>query len=167
MRLAAAFLLALLLQFALTAGRLWWGFAACQPLLLVVVATARRFDPVGVAWYGLAAGLASDVVAGRIIGPGGIAGAIAGFVVATVVRRFEMEGPLYWIVGSLLATACSEVAWMLVLVTLGAHPDHGLSGVLAIVAMTGAAGLVVAAGERVLRAWRSPTRHRRRVLRRL
>ena len=167
MRFAVAFLLALLLQLGLAAGHLWWGFAACQPLLLVVVATARRFDPVGVAWYGLAAGLASDAVAERIIGPGGIAGAIAGFVVATVVRRFEMEGPLYWIVGSLLASACSELAWMLVLVTLGARPDHGLSGVLATMVMTGVAGLMVATGERGLRAWRSPTRYRRRVLRRL
>ena len=41
----------------------------------------------------------------------GIAGAVAGFVVAVVVRRFEMEGPLYWIVGSLLAAACSEAVW--------------------------------------------------------
>jgi len=166
-RLAAAFLAALFLQLGLTASHLWWVLAACQPLLLVVVATARRLDPVGVAWCGLAAGLASDALAERIIGPGGIAGAVAGFVVALVVRRFEMEGPLYWIVGSLVASACSELTWMLLLVTLGARPDHAFSGVLATVVMTGAAGLVVAAGERALRAWRSPARHRRRVLRRL
>jgi rod shape-determining protein MreD len=166
-RLAAAFLAALLLQFGLTASHLWWGLAACQPLLLVVVATARRLDPVGVAWCGLAAGLASDALAERIIGPGGIAGAVAAFVVALVVRRFEMEGPLHWIVGSLLVSACSELTWMLLLVTLGVRPDHAFSGVLATVVMTGTAGLVVAAGERALRAWRSPARHRRRVLRRL
>jgi rod shape-determining protein MreD len=166
-RLAVAFFVALLIQAGLTASHLWWVLPACQPLLLVVVAAARRLDPTGVAWYGLAAGLASDALAERMIGPGGIAGAAAGFVVAIVVRRFEMEGPLYWIVGSLLASACSELVWMLVAATLGARPDHGFSGVLATVAMTGAAGLVVAAGERALRAWRSPTRHRRRVLRRL
>jgi rod shape-determining protein MreD len=166
-RLAAAFVLALLLQLGLTASHLWWVLPACQPLLLVVVAAARRFDPVGVAWYGLAAGLASDAFGERIIGPGGIAGAAAGFVVASVVRRFEMEGPLYWIVGSLLVSATSELTWILVAATLGVRPDHGLSGVLATVAMTGAAGLAVAAAERALRAWQSPTRHRRRVLRRL
>lgn len=167
MRLVVAFGVALLLQVGLTASHLWWALAACQPLLLVVVAAARRLDPTRVAWYGLAAGLASDAFAGRIIGPGGIAGAVAGYVVAVVVRRFEMEGPLYWIVGSLLASTCSELTWMLVAATLGARPDHGLSGVLATVAMTGAAGLAVAAAERALRAWQSPTRHRRRVLRRL
>ncbi|MDD5562866.1 MAG: hypothetical protein PHQ91_04055 [Thermoanaerobaculaceae bacterium] len=167
MKLAAAFVLALLLQLGLTASHLWWVLAACQPILVVVVASARRFDPVGVAWTGLAAGLATDVMAERIIGPGGVAGAVAGFVVAAVVRRFEMEGPLYWIVGSLLAAACSEAVWMLSLASLGARPDHSFTGGLATVAMTSAAGLLVAAGERAWRAWRSPARRRRRVLRHL
>ncbi len=167
MKLAAAFVVAVLLQLGLTASHLWWVLAACQPVLLVVVASARRFDPVGVAWSGLAAGLATDVMAERIIGPGGIAGAVAGFVVAAVVRRFEMEGPLYWIVGSLLAASCSEAVWMLSLATLGAHPDHSFAGGLATVAMTSAAGLLVAAGERAWRALQSPARKRRRVLRHL
>jgi len=165
--LAIAFVIALALQLGLTAAHVWWVLAACQPILLVVVASARRFEPVGVAWTGLAAGLATDIVAERIIGPGGIAGAIAGVVVATVVRRFEMEGPLYWIVGSLLAAACSEAAWMLSLASLGARPDHLLVGGFATVAMTGAAGLGVAATERMVRMFRSPERKRRRVLRRL
>ncbi len=167
MKLAAAFLAALLLQLGLTASHLWWVLAACQPLLLVVVASARRFDTVGVAWVGLAAGLTTDLVSERIIGPGGISGAIAGAVVAVIVRRFEMEGPLYWIVGSLLAGTCSEAAWMLSLASLGAKPDHLFVGAFATVAMTGAAGLVVAAVERTVRMFRSPVRKRRRVLRRL
>ncbi|MGD1149290.1 MAG: hypothetical protein ABR961_15215 [Thermoanaerobaculaceae bacterium] len=167
MKIAVAFLAAILLQFGLTASHLWWVFAACQPVLLVVVASARRFDPVGVAWTGLAAGLATDLMAERIIGPGGIAGAVAGVVVAVVVRRFEMVGPLYWIVGSLLASACSELVWILSLVTLGVKPDHMWIGAFATVAMTGAAGFLVAAAERLARAWKSPERRRRRVLRRL
>ena len=166
MRIAVAFALGVLLQFGLTASHLWWVFAACQPILLVVVGSARRFDPVGVAWTGLAAGLATDLISERIIGPGGIAGAVGGVVVAAVVRRFEMEGPLYWIVGSLLAATCSEAVWMLSLATLGVRPDHLFEGGLATVAMTGAAGLVVASGERALRAWQSPARRRRRALRR-
>ncbi len=167
MTIAIAFLAALLLQLGLTASRLWWVLAACQPILLPVVWSARRFGPVGVAWCGLAAGIATDVIGERIIGPGGIAGAIAGAAVAVVVRRFEMEGPLYWIVGSLLAAACSEAAWLLTVVTLGVRPDHMLLGAFATVAMTGAAGLLVAAAERLGKAWRSPERRRRRVLRRL
>jgi hypothetical protein len=166
-KIAIAFFVAILLQFGLTASHLWWVFAACQPVLLVVVASARRFDPVGVAWTGLAAGLATDLMTERIIGPGGIAGAVAGVVVAVVVRKFEMVGPLYWIVGSLLAAACSELTWILTLVTLGMKPDHMWIGAFATVAMTGAAGFLVAASERVVRAWQSPERRRRRVLRRL
>ncbi|HUK13358.1 MAG TPA: hypothetical protein VLW17_08645 [Thermoanaerobaculaceae bacterium] len=167
MKLAAAFVVALLLQLGLTASHLWWVLPACQPLLLVVVATARRMGPTGVAWSGLAAGLITDVIGERIIGPGGIAGAIAGAVVAAVVRRFEMEGPLFWIVGSLLAAACSETAWIAAVAALGVRPDHAWRGALATVAMTAAAGLVVATVERSWRAWHSPARRRRRVLRRL
>jgi rod shape-determining protein MreD len=166
-KLVVAFAAALVLQFALSASHLWWVLAACQPLLLVVVATARRSGPVRVAWCGLAAGLLADAVGERIIGPGGIAGAVAGAAVAVVVRRFEMEGPLFWIVGSLLAAGCSEGVWMLLMATLGAQPDHTWHGSLATVAMTAAAGLAVAAGERAWGAWRSPARRRRRVLRRL
>jgi len=88
-------------------------------------------------------------------------------VVAVVVRRFEMVGPLYWIVGSLLASACSELVWILSLVTLGVKPDHMWIGAFATVAMTGAAGFLVADAERLARAWKSPERRRRRVLRRL
>ena len=167
MKLAAAFVIAVLLQFAFTASHLWWLLPACQPVLLVVVATARRMSPTGVAWSGLAAGLITDLMGERIIGPGGIAGAIAGAVVATVVRRFEMEGPLFWIVGSLLAAACSETAWILGVAAFGLRPDHTWLGGLATVAMTATAGLVVAAAERAWRAWQSPVRRRRRVLRRL
>ncbi len=167
MTLALAFAAALLIQLGLTASHMPWVLAACQPILLPVVGSARRFGPVGVAWTGLAAGIASDVIAERIIGPGGIAGAVAGAAVAVIVRRFEMEGPLYWIVGSLLAATCSEAAWLLTVVTLGAKPDHLWKGAFATVAMTGAAGLLVAAAERLVRAWRSPERRRRRVLRRL
>ena len=167
MTLALAFAAALLLQLGLTASHLPWVLAACQPILLPVVGSARRFGPIGVAWTGLAAGIAADVIAERIIGPGGIAGAVAGAAVAVIVRRFEMEGPLYWIVGSLLAATCSEAAWLLIVVTLGAKPDHLWIGAFATVAMTGAAGLLVAAAERLVRAWRSPERRRRRVLRRL
>jgi hypothetical protein len=166
-KLALAFALALLVQLALTASHIWWVLAACQPLLLVVVATTRKTGPTGVAWSGLAAWLIADVVGERIIGPGGIAGAVAGALVATVVRRFEMEGPLFWIVGSLLAAATSETVWMLATATLAVRPDHTWLGALATVAMTAAAGLVVAAGERVWRAWQSPAHRRRRMLRRL
>lgn len=166
MKLLAAFVVALALHVGLRAAHLWWVLAACQPLLLVIVASARTYAPTGSAWIGLGAGLALDIASGRIIGPGGISGAAAGAVVGVVVRRFELEGPLFWIVGSLLAAATGEILWFAAVFSLGIVPDHGWLGVLATIAMTAAAGLVVAAGERALRAWRSPERARRRLLRR-
>jgi rod shape-determining protein MreD len=167
MKLALVFVLGLVLQLALTAAHFPWLFAACQPLLLVTVYAARTFAPVGVAWTGLAAGLATDVLAERIIGPGGIAGALAGIVVAALVRRFEMHGPLFWIVGSLVAAASSELAWLVVVVTLGMRPDHTWLGALATVVMTAAAGFLVALGELAARTWGSAARRRRRALQRL
>ncbi len=165
--LGIGLLVALLLQFALQSVHVWGVLAACQPTLLVVVAGARRYSPVTVAWLGLAVGLVTDGLADRILGPGGIAGALAGVAVAVTARRFELEGPLFWIVGSLEAAACSEVAWTLVNASLGVRADHGALGSLATLATTGAAGLLVAAGERLVREWRSPERRRRRMLKRL
>lgn len=167
MKLALAFLAALAAHVALRAAHLWWVLAACQPLLLVVVASARTLPPVSTAWVGLAAGLAMDAASGRVIGPGGVAGAAAGAAVSLLVRRLELEGPLFWIVGSLATAACSEALWFALLTTLGIVPDHGWLGLLATVAMTAAVGLLVASTERAVRAWRSPERVRRRLLKRL
>jgi rod shape-determining protein MreD len=165
--LLIALVAALLLQIALQASALWWVLASCQPLLVVLVLVTRRYAPVSVAWIGLVVGIVTDLLGHRILGPGAIAGATAGLLVAFVVRRFDLEGPLFWIVGSLLATTASELTWLLVIVSMGATPDHWWLGALATVATTAALGFSVAAGERLLRAWRSPERLRRRVLRQL
>lgn len=167
MTLAIAFLGALILHLGLRAASVWWFFAACQPLLLVTVAASRRQSPTGVAWWGVACGLAIDVLADRIVGPGGIAVAAAGAAVAVIVRRFELAGPLFWIVGALTAALGSEVLWTLIHVTLDATPDHGVLGSLGVVATTSALGLLVATGERIFVWWRSPARARRRELKRL
>jgi rod shape-determining protein MreD len=164
--LVLSFAVAALAQIAFKATHLWPVLAACRPLMLVVVAAARRQSAVRVAWIGLAAGLLSDLLSDRLIGPGGIAGAVAGVVVANVIARFELQGPLFWIVGSLTATSCSEAAWWLLLTSLGARPDHGVFGGLAAVATTMLAAAAIAVGERVLVFWSSPARRRRRVLRR-
>ena len=167
MKLFAAFVVALFVQLGLQAGEGWWVLASCQPLLVVLVATTRRLPPTTAGWCGLATGLVTDVLAERIIGPGAIAGALAGVLVALVVRRFELEGPLFWIVGSLLAATCSELVWFLVIASLGIASDHSWLGALATISTTSATGFVVATSERALRAWRSPGRQRRRILHRL
>jgi len=166
MTLALAVLVAALAEFALQSGGLWPLLAACRPLLLVLVGYARRWDPVRVGWLGLALGLLSDAVALRPIGPGGIAGAAAGVLVAVVVTRFELEGPLFWVVGALAVSAVSEAGTALVLTTLGATPDHGWLGGFAAVAVTAAAAVLVAACVMAFRHLTSPERRRRRALRR-
>jgi hypothetical protein len=167
MTLAVGFLVACLLHVALRAATVWWFLGACQPLLLVPVAASRRHTPVGVAWWGLFAGIAIDVLSGRIIGPGAIAAAAAGAAVAVLVRRFELVGPLFWIGGALLAAVGSEAVWMVIYLTFNAPRDHSVLGSLAIVATTAAVAMAVAAGERIVLWWRSPQRRRRRELGRL
>jgi hypothetical protein len=165
--LLIAFVAAAVLHVGLRAANVWWFLGACQPLLLVTVAAARRHTPVGVGWWGLAVGLATDVLADRIVGPGGIAVAAAAAGVAVLVRRFELAGPLFWIGGALFTALGSELVRAAVVVTLDAPADHGLLGSLAAVATTAALGMTVAAGERILIWWRSPERARRRQLKRL
>lgn len=166
MILALAFALAAGLQFALQSAALPVFLAACRPLLLVVVAASRTRAPLRVAWLGLAAGLAGDLLNDRIIGPGGIAVAVAGWVVATIVDRFELKGPLFWLTGAAVATAASEAIWLTLLTSLGAPPDHGWSGALAAVAVTVLAAVLVAMAEVAWQTWRSPERKRRRAIRR-
>lgn len=167
MTLALAFLAAVLAHVGLRAANVWWFFGACQPLLLVTVAASRRHAPAGVAWWGLAAGLATDVLADRVIGPGGIALAAAGAAVAVLVRRFELAGPLFWVGGALVGALGSEAVWTVVMATLAAPRDHGLLGSMAVLATTAALAMIVAASERIVVWWRSPARARRRELKRL
>jgi len=164
--LLAAILAAALAEYGLQSTHLWPLLAACRPLLLVIVGHARRWDPVRVGWLGLAVGLLSDAVTLRPIGPGGIAGAAAGVIVAVVVTRFELEGPLFWVVGALIVGTVSESATALILTTLGATSDHGWLGALAAVAVTATAAVLFAAAVKAFRFLTSPERRRRRVLRR-
>ena len=166
MILAIAFAVAAMAQVALQSVHLWPLLGACHPLALVIVAAARRPGPVRVAWIGLAAGLTTDLLDDRVIGPGGIAATLAGVAVAVVTTRFELEGPLFWIVGTLTVTTVSESAGLLLLTSLGARADHGVFGGLAAVATTTLAAAAIAVGERLLRFWSSPARRRRHALRR-
>jgi rod shape-determining protein MreD len=164
--LALAFVAAAVASFALRSVAVPQLLGACRPLLLVVVGSARRHAPAAVAWLGCLAGLLGDVLSGRVIGPGGVAGAAGGALMAALVRRFELQGPLFWIVGTLIVAGCSESVNALLLTSLGANLDHGWLGGLAAVAVTTLAGALVAVAQMALRAWRSPERRRRRALRR-
>lgn len=157
-------LAALTAHFLLQSIHVWWVLASARPLLFVVLAAVRTGDPVRIGWVGLGVGLLEDVLADRVIGPGGIAGAVAGLASAMVARRFELEGPLFWIVGSLVVTSTSETAWHIIQGSLGQPGDHGWLGSLAALGTTAALAMVLAAIEHIWLAWRSPIRRRRRKL---
>ena len=167
MRLLLLLLVAVLAQLALPSVRVWAPLAACRPLLLVTVAAARTLAPVGTAWVGLGVGLLSDLLTDQVVGPGGIGGALAGLAVSVTARRFELTGPLFWIVGAVVAVLTTEVVSALVLLSLGGSLGHGWRGSIATLATTGAVALLLAAVERAWQAWHSPTRRRRRILNRL
>lgn len=166
MTFSLAFVAAVIVHLAVRTAPVWWLLGATQPLLLVMAAGTRRFAPAQAGWLGLGCGLTIDVLCGRPLGPGGIASAAASAIVAVVVRRLELTGPLFWVTSSLLVAAFVETAWFSILVTLGGVPSHGLVGALANVATAGSGGLTIALGERLWRWWRSPERRRRRALRR-
>lgn len=165
--LLVAALAAFLTQVALQSPSVWWFLAAARPYLVVVLAATPRFGPFGVAWFGLILGLAADAVADSVIGPGGIAGAAAGLIVATVVRRFELQGPLFWIGGAALATVVNDLVGRGVSASLGLTPASGWLGGLATLVANSILALTVAAVHAAWRALNSPERRRRRVLKRL
>ena len=167
MRLLLLLLVAALAQLALPSVRVWAPLAACRPLLLVTVAAARTLTPLGAAWVGLGVGLLIDLLTDQAVGPGGIGGALAGLAVSVTARRFELTGPLFWIVGVVVAVLTTEIVATVVLFSLGGSLGHGWRGSVATLATTGAVALVVAAVERAWLAWQSPTRRRRRMLNRL
>lgn len=165
--LVIAAVAAILLQVALQSPSLWWFMAAARPYLVVMVAAAPRFGPFGVAWFGLVLGLAADAVADGVIGPGGVAGAAAGLVVAAVVRRFELQGPLFWIGGTALAAIVNDLVGRAIAASLGMVPNAGWLGSLATLVATAVLALAVATAGAVWRTVTSPERRRRRVLKRL
>lgn len=165
--LLVAAVLSFAAQLALQAPGLWWFMAAARPYLVVLVAAATRFGPFGVAWFGLALGLTADLLDDAIVGPRGIAGAGAGLVVAVMVRRFELAGPLVWIGGTALATVTNDLVFRLVVASLGASPSWSWVGSLATLVANGAVSLAVAAVAALRRRLTSPERRRRKVLKRL
>lgn len=155
----------LALQAAFTAAQVPWLFSAAHLWLVAVVGRAQRAPATHAGWFGLVAGAAADAVRGWPVGPSGIAGAVAGALVARLSVVFELSGPLFWVVGTLLAASVTEGVVMLVYTTLGAYPPHGWVGAAAAVAGTAALGFLTAAVEWWWRRVFSPQARRRRALR--
>ncbi len=163
MRFFLLLVLALAAQAALTAQQVPWFLSCVHVWLVVVVGRAQRLPGSQAGWFGLLAGLAADGVRGWPLGPSGIAGAVAGATVARASVVFELSGPLFWVVGTLLASGLAEGTLALVYLTLGARPPHGWVGAAAAVAGTAFLGFVTAASEWWWGRVFSPQARRRRA----
>ncbi|MCS7182143.1 MAG: hypothetical protein NZ869_03445 [Thermoanaerobaculum sp.] len=166
MKFAFLLLVALLVQAALTAPSLPWLLSAIHVWLVVVVGRARGAPAHTAGWFGLVAGLAADLSRGLPVGPSGIAGALAGVGVARASTVFELAGPLFWVIGTLLATGITEAVTAGVYASLGAPPPHSWLGAAAALAGTACLGFLTAALEWGWGRFFSPDARRRRALRR-
>ena len=121
---AAAILIALALQTTL-AGLVIRGTAAIDLVLIVVVYIALKSGPVTGLLAGTVAGLIQDALSTPILGIGGLAKTLVGFLSGVLATQFILNGPLPRFVLLLMATALHAAIFMglYVLLDLRDFPD--------------------------------------------
>lgn len=107
----AAILVALALQTTL-AGLVIRGTAAIDLVLIVVVYIALKSGPVTGLMAGSVAGLIQDSLSSGILGIGGLAKTLVGFLAGVLGTQFILTGPLPRFVLLLLATALHAAIFM-------------------------------------------------------
>ena len=120
MRLAGvvlATMLALALQTAL--ARYFRGAGGVDPVLIVVIYAALAFGPVTGLLTGTFAGLLQDAMSSGIIGIGGLAKTVVGFVVGVVGTQFIVTHPLPRLVVFFLASALHALLFIGIYELLG------------------------------------------------
>ena len=121
---AAAILIAMALQTTL-AGLVIRGTAAIDLVLIVVVYIALKSGPVPGLLAGTVAGLIQDALSTPILGIGGLAKTLVGFLSGVLATQFILNGPLPRFVLLLLATVLHAAIFMglYVLLDLRDFPD--------------------------------------------
>lgn len=121
---AGAILIALALQTTL-AGLVIRGTAAVDLVLIVVVYLALKSGPVTGLVAGTAAGLIQDALSNPILGIGGLAKTVVGFLAGVLATQFILTGPLPRFVLLVLATVVHAVIFigLYVLLDLRQFPD--------------------------------------------
>jgi rod shape-determining protein MreD len=121
---AAAILVALALQTTL-AGLVIRGTAALDLVLIVVVYIALKSGPASGLLAGTVAGLIQDGLSNPILGIGGLAKTIVGFLAGVLATQFILTGPLPRFVLLVLGTALHAAIFMglYVLLDLRQFPD--------------------------------------------
>ena len=121
---AAAILIALALQTTL-AGLVIRGTAAIDLVLIVVVYIALKSGPASGLLAGTVAGLIQDALSNPILGIGGLAKTIVGFLSGVLATQFILTGPLPRFVLLVMGTALHAAIFMglYVLLDLRQFPD--------------------------------------------
>ena len=107
----AAILVALVLQTTL-AGLVIRGTAAVDLVLIVVVYIALKAGPVPGMVAGTVAGLIQDALSNPILGIGGLAKTIVGFLAGVLGTQFILTGPLPRLVMLVMATVLHAAIFM-------------------------------------------------------
>ena len=107
----AAILVALVLQTTL-AGLVIRGTAALDLVLIVVVYIALKAGPVPGVVAGTVAGLIQDALSNPILGIGGLAKTIVGFLAGVLGTQFILTGPLPRLVMLVMATVLHTAIFM-------------------------------------------------------
>ena len=107
----AAILVALVLQTTL-AGLVIRGTAAIDLVLIVVVYIALKAGPVPGLVAGTVAGLIQDALSNPILGIGGLAKTIVGFLAGVLGTQFILTGPLPRLVMLVMATVLHAAIFM-------------------------------------------------------
>jgi len=115
---AGAIVIALALQTTL-AGLVIRGTAAIDLVLIVVVYIALKWGPAHGLVAGTVAGLIQDALSNPILGIGGLAKTMVGFLAGVLVTQFILTGPLPRLVLLVLATALHAAIFMGLYVLLG------------------------------------------------
>jgi rod shape-determining protein MreD len=115
---AAAIVIALALQTTL-AGLVIRGTAAIDLVLIVVVYIALKSGPAAGLVAGTIAGLIQDALSSPILGVGGLAKTIVGFLAGVLATQFILTGPLPRFVLLVMGTALHAAIFLGLYVLLG------------------------------------------------
>lgn len=124
---AAGVLLAIIAALALqttVVPFVWSGKVTIDLVLVVVVYTALQFGPTTGLLTGALAGMAQDALSGGIIGVGGLAKTIVGFLAGTIGSQFIVTNSLPRFVVLLLGAALNAIC---ILGLYAVIDRHGLS----------------------------------------
>src|SRR5215213_11425877 len=148
-KIAVCVVLAAVLQSSL--GTVWRPFAYADLPLIVVVYFALQRDAVQAVVIGTAAGLASDVLSGGLLGARGFSMTLTAYLVAALVTRVMIDNPLLRIPVIAGSAAFNTVVYLLLHQLLGQPPGTPLGGTIAEtfayrIIWTTVAGTVIAFG---------------------